>query len=499
MVDELDRRLARMLLKEFSRNESWTESLCTLSQSMRCGKLFLERGALDLPDSIVQQAQEPFEKPLIQEGSRIYFLRSYLLLQRFMAAMQSFLNATKTAIDLKSAYESIERGAMQQKQREACLLALSSPITLIMGGPGTGKTYTAAHIVKALQGSGFKIAIAAPTGKAASNLKTAIAKTTSMDGIDEPKTLHSLLGLSVKSKTLKAHFQLEHDLYIVDEASMIDMELMTALFCAMKPSSKLILLGDPNQLPPIGLGAPFEDIAEGRIPKFAGIAAIELETCMRSESHEVLDLSSRILEGDPEKLAEFFLTAKKSIELVEIDAENTQGLQKEIIDIAIQKYASLMNACEDPEQLFSYQKEFALLTPFRIGPLGSDTLNQLIARKLNQRPLALPIMVRENRGDLGLYNGDLGFLICKDTTYGLFKNAGEYRTIPEILLPVFDYAFCLSIHKSQGSEFKEALIILPPGSESFGKKILYTALTRVKERAVIYSKLELLQDIATEI
>lgn len=526
-IDALDLSIAKMLLKnEKNPKVEWAFFLCHLSKSFRSGRLSIEisgntlspssdllwknekgiplpKTGAALEDIIIRGSNLPDNPYLVKEAGHTYFLRAYLSLELFLDALQGYLAAKKETIkEISVAFEVIheakEKGLLGDKQKEACLAALESPITLILGGPGTGKTYTAAHIVSALKKAhaGLKIAVAAPTGKAASNLKSALEKIATYE-IDEPKTLHSLLNLPYKSKAIKAPYQLGHDLFIIDEASMIDMDMMSALLKSMKPTSRLILLGDPDQLPPIDLGSPFSDIAEATdLPK--GLRKVTLDTCMRCESLEVLDLSKKILEGNSAEIAGFFKEKKGSIELIEIDSAKPFALQEEIVSLALKKYEPMILRPEDPEFLFACQKAFSILTPFRIGHLGSEALNALISSKIyryyEDKTLALPIMIKENRADLGLYNGDLGFLVVdKENKTGLFLGSlsQKHRSIPHLLLPQYEYAFCLSIHKSQGSEFEEALLLIPEGSEGFGKKILYTALTRVKKRALIYSNIDL--------
>lgn len=168
------------------------------------------------------------------------------------------------------------------------------------------------------------------------------------------------------------------------------------------------------------------------------------------------------------------------------------------------KYNWLLQERLSNAELFQLKSSFTVLTPYRVGGLGSEAINQAIAKAIAAADYKgpMPIIILENKPELGLFNGDIGFL--KQSGEGekgalfLKQDSTEFITFPEAILPKYEWAFCLSIHKSQGSEFLEALIVLPEGSEHFGRKIAYTALTRVKRRAALVAGEETLCKILSE-
>ncbi|CRX38871.1 exodeoxyribonuclease V subunit alpha [Estrella lausannensis] len=552
MIDELDLTLAKNLLKnEKDKKEEWALFLCHMSRSLREGSLAvsLESGKLmpspvsiwkdkkkdpllspvdiaaveekiiegfHLPASLVHErsTEKAADKPIIREGNRLYFQRSLRAEERFLQSMTQFLKfRKKDKFDRQKAMLFVEEmkrsGSLEEKQAQAALAFLDSAITLIMGGPGTGKTYTAAMIVRMLQqarisSEPYKIALAAPTGKAASNLKQALSKCGATEGIEEPRTLHSLLNLGYQSKEVKSPYQLSHDLYIIDEASMIDIELMTALLRSMKPTAKAIFLGDQNQLPPIDLGSPFSDIADAKDNLPPSLSCVELNVSIRCETKDILELSKLMLEGDGNKTVQFLKVPREEVEWRPIHDEGDKEILGHIVASSKLKYEWMVRENLTDTELFQLKSTFTVLTPFRVGMLGSEAINHAINKAFATATSkgAVPIIILENKPDLGLFNGDIGFL--KEGHSGqrkaifLKQNTVETIAFPEAILPKYEWAFCLSIHKSQGSEFQEALIVLPEGSEHFGKKIAYTALTRVKKRACLVAREETLCKILSE-
>lgn len=552
MIDELDLTIAKTLLqKEEDKREEWVFFLCHMSRSLREGSLAvsLEDGKLtpspislwkdkikdpllssvdlhsieekvvkgfNLPASLIHEseADEITDKPVIREGNRLYFQRSRLAEENFLHSLKKFLTHKKAdTLNRQKATlfveERVKQGLLENKQAEACITFLDSAVTLIMGGPGTGKTYTAAMIVKMVQHARSsvepcKIALAAPTGKAASNLKQALSKCGGVEGVEEPKTIHSLLNLRYQSKEVKSPYQLSHDLYIIDEASMIDIGLMTALFRSMKPTAKVIFLGDPNQLPPIDLGSPFSDIADARDNLPPALNSVELNVSIRCETKDIMELSRLMLEGDGSKTVQFLKQPMEEIEWHPIQQEREKEILQKIVAISKKKYDWLLQEDLSNAALFQLKSTFSVLTPYRVGMLGSEAINQAIAKAIATADYKgpMPIIILENKPELGLFNGDIGFL--KENGEGekaaIFLRQGslDFITFPEAILPKHEWAFCLSIHKSQGSEFLEALIVLPEGSEHFGRKIAYTALTRVKRRASLVAGEETLCKILSE-
>lgn len=328
-----------------------------------------------------------------------------------------------------------ETPQLNPEQSKAIQNVLTHPISLITGGPGTGKTYTAAQIVQALQTTTI---LSAPTGKAASHLE---------NQIDHPVrsgTLHSLLEVRTPLDYTKEVTTLDAKLIIVDECSMIDPPLFGRLLSAIGPDTRLVLMGDSNQLPAVEGGSVFADLIAS-----AAIPTTTLTKCMRSDRHEILNLAAAILSGTPQDI---------------------RNLDLGFADGNIEKiYQKLWQHVKDKD--FS---RFRILSTLRKGPLGVDALNAFFCEKFSQETDQFPIMIKRNDTRTGLSNGDTGILQGKEALF-----SGN-RRFPLHTLPPYEYAYCISVHKSQGSEYDQVLFLIPDGSEAFGREVLYTAVTRAK-------------------
>ncbi len=321
------------------------------------------------------------------------------------------------------------------EQSQALQNVLVHPISLITGGPGTGKTFTAAQIVKALQTSTI---LTAPTGKAASHLESQI------DHPVRSGTLHALLEVRGPLDYAKEVAPLDAELIIVDECSMIDPSLFARLLTAIGPNTRLVLMGDSNQLPAVEGGSIFADLIQSKqIPTTA------LTKCMRSDRHEILNLASSILDG----------TAQ---EIRNVDLGFTEGNVEAI-------YQKLWNHVKERD--FA---RFRILSTLRKGPLGVDALNAFLYEKFSKVTSQFPIMIKRNDSRTHLSNGDTGIVQGNDAHFSGDRHFSIHQ------LPPYEYAYCISVHKSQGSEYEHVLFLVPDGSEAFGKEVLYTAVTRAK-------------------
>jgi exodeoxyribonuclease V alpha subunit len=305
----------------------------------------------------------------------------------------------------------------QQLQR------LQGQIEIITGGPGTGKTTLAAKMIREAPAD-LRIAVAAPTGKAASRLGSLLGDRAQVG------TLHALLP--------KAFYH-PADLIVVDEASMIDASMMGRLLSAIKPKGRLVLMGDPDQLPPVESGALFAEM-------------IDIVGARR------LTRSHRMEEG-----------------LLQLADQVRRGILPELT------YAT------DPLQ--SAIDGFQLLCPTREGV---RRYNEVLRRHFCRRgkPVTLPIIICRNDYENGLFNGEVGQIHCRDGGRVAADDEAVFgdRSLPVWMLPSYELAYCLSVHKSQGSEFEKVLLLVPEGSERFGREVLYTAMTRAKSSLEVFGK-----------
>ena len=391
------------------------------------------------------RSQEACSDPaLVQEGDRVYLQRNRMIETILLEHLRRLMATPPHPIAEFSLPESL-----LPAQQEVILWAANHSLTMVSGGPGTGKTFTAAALVKAL--SGLRIKIAAPTGKAADRLAEAIGAPV------EASTLHRLLGLSPGRNRIFEKTRIDADLILVDEASMIDASLFAHLFAAIPPGARLVLLGDADQLPPIQGGGVYSDLC--------AISALHLQQCHRIEEKELHILYDAARKGDSAPFLVETLT-EESIEL----------------------FDRLLPTSSLAEPSFDHFDQARILCPLRKGPFGVDAINKALMerRKARGEWQSAPILITGNDAQLKLYNGTAGILLGDRAVFA------DGRSFPLEQLPGYEIAFAISVHKSQGSEFKTIFCVLPPGSEEFGRKALYTAVTRAKRKALFFGSKETL-------
>lgn len=527
-ISSFDAALAHFLLKTCPQSsEEEACFLCHLSLAAKKGHLCIEANDLNLTPpvaelwageedgelltdteidlltgSILKGAQTLSEKnfPFIRhEEGRFYFPKFWFKENELTEALKKIYR-TPPAIEIdneKICHEIsqlLEIKTVLPEQAEGLHCAIKQSFTMICGGPGTGKTYTAAILIKMIlnllttqQKADFEVVLAAPTGKAAANLQKSLSAslaTLAASGPVKAQTLHSLLGIRQKRKSLGSSY-LNADLLVVDESSMIDIELMLALLKKVKPGARLILLGDPDQLPSVEAGTVFSDFIQSRT-----VQPVYLKKCLRAELQEIVDFSKVIQSGEFDKAIPFFSRGIKRNEIgddIKWDLLNQAAPHFEIDST-------------DPMEILEAFNRFRILSPLRRGPFGVDAINQWFAKNPKK---AAPITITRSKSDIELFNGETGVLIKKDFTIPYFEEGdcayfpgnqpGTYKQIPAVLLPPFEYGYCLSVHKSQGSEFDHVLFLLPEKSEVFGKQVLYTGVTRAKKTLEIWGSLETLK------
>jgi exodeoxyribonuclease V alpha subunit len=396
-------------------------------------------------------------------------------------------------------------------QREAAIMALSHRFTVISGGPGTGKTTAVARILALLiessDGSPPRILLAAPTGKAAMRLKQSIANSverlalTEADGTSLPRdvsTIHRLLGV-IPGRSVFRHNSdnpLPCDVLVVDEASMVDLPLMSRLLDALRSDTRVILLGDRDQLASVEAGAVLSDICSGGSPE-ADISGnhpsiVHLTKSFRFSDESGIGRLSRLINDGDSGGALALLKSGLYCDVSWRPLPSREGFVDSFTAAAWEGYTSFSRAIVPVEALESLER-FRVLAPHREGRLGVGNLNRLIGSKLSRlNPSALkPIMITGNTYDLGLYNGDTGVLAGESagnvaTAFFPETDTGV-RRISALRLPAHEPAFALTVHKSQGSEFNEVLFILPDKmSEVLSRELLYTAVTRARNRIEIW-------------
>jgi exodeoxyribonuclease V alpha subunit len=473
--------------------------------------------------------------PLILEHGRLYLAR-YQAYERQLAAQLLQRAVDLPEVDEAQLSESLTRlFAFNQQQpdwqRLAAAQAVRRKLAVISGGPGTGKTTTVVRLLAALleqpRCEHLAIGLAAPTGKAAARMAEAIrnakAELPVSEAIkaalpDEARTLHRLLGNRGDSPQVRHHAAnpLALDVLVVDEASMVDLALMAKLLDALPPTARLILLGDKDQLCAVEAGAVFAELCEGR--GFDAQAASELQritgqqvpvsqpssqlgdaVVLLTHSHRfagdsgIGELARRINGGDVSGTLNLLKEDRSDL------AWNAQPTPNELLERLDQGYSPYISAAKsaDPAAAFAAFNTFRALCAQREGAWGVAGINEALEARIKRRSqvasrerwyVGRPVMVRQNDYALGLFNGDIG--ICLHTEYGLrvfFEGEEGYRPFAPARLPSHDSAFAMTVHKSQGSEFAEVLLVLPElPSPLLTRSLFYTGITRAKHKVEIW-------------
>ena len=421
-------------------------------------------------------------------------------------------------------------------QMAAVITALVNNFTIITGGPGTGKTTTVAKILSILYSFNplLKVALIAPTGKAAARMKESLenADAVSANIKDKfksliPATIHRLLGYVKNSPNFKSNAEnpLHYDVVIADESSMIDVALFAKLLSAIGPDTKLILLGDKDQLASVEAGSLFGDLclAQSKLnvmsaemltlinsftdetgqkisdeniddnashPLFEHI--IELQFSRRFKDDEGIGkFSKAIINNKEAAIKDFFTNSDKQ---VFIDAAYSEEIFKEFVlgykvfieETNIKKALGLIN-------------NLRVLCAVREGDQGLYAINKKIEKFLEAEGainvnsdfyLNRLIMVTSNNAELGLFNGDIGIIRKDDNGVprAWFQSGeGEIKSVLPGYISNAETVFGMTIHKSQGSEFNKVLVILPKGEETriLTRELLYTAVTRAKNKVIV--------------
>lgn len=541
----VDYALACLLLKDHpDADEGAAALIAYLSLAARAGHLCVSiNGCTLMPDpaNLLENIESEELSQLILQGvktlplslltdvvssdvdrcptSPVCKLGNFLYLQRYWrqesTVIKHFQNVADIppaiALDLCKVNESLQILEQQHKllpeQAAAIRIACANSLSIICGGPGTGKTYTAGELIKIYwatmseqQRQRCEIALAAPTGKAAANLqkslKRAVGDIAGFPSV-QAKTLHALLGVR-GTRLRKDDRKLTADLILVDESSMIDVHLMAYLLAAIKPGARLILLGDRHQLPPVSAGMLFGDLMARPNDR-----CVELKTCLRSDLRSIVDFASTINCGNSDEALNILTDGKNGISRLHFEALTVKGIQKAIVDYAMPFFMEGLSG--EPQKLLEAFNKFRILSPLRQGPYGVDALNELFMYCLkyamrSQEWFVTPILLSTNDHRLELSNGEAGILVrrnAKDRQEGILQE-GDYalfsdrdaehavRRIPALLLPQYEYGYCLSVHKSQGSEFDRVLLLMPEGAERFGREVLYTGVTRARKQLDIW-------------
>ncbi|HEX4478720.1 MAG TPA: ATP-dependent RecD-like DNA helicase [Polyangiaceae bacterium] len=377
-----------------------------------------------------------------------------------------------------AAFEAALGFSLAESQRAAVRAAAEQKIIVITGGPGVGKTTIVRAILSVFERARLSVRLAAPTGRAAKRLSEATKRPAS--------TIHRLLEYDPRLRkfALGADRPLDTDALVVDEASMIDLELAVALFSAVPPAARVVIVGDSDQLPSVGPGAVLRDIIDSRV-----VPVVTLDEIFRQAAESrIVKNAHAILRGEmPESSdpnapqADFFVISRR-------DPDEAARTLLELVTERIPKRFSL-----------SPRDDIQVLTPMHRGPAGTIALNQALQKALNPSGPALErrgthyrvgdkVMQTKNDYDRDVYNGDVGIVVRVEPEEERLAVKFDEREVmyEDAALDVLTLAYATSIHKSQGSEY--AAVVVPLLTTHFvmlSRNLVYTAVTRAKRLCVL--------------
>ncbi|MFJ2999447.1 exodeoxyribonuclease V subunit alpha [Raoultella planticola] len=499
--------------------------------------------ALLLASEAVSDGERP--TPIVLCGDRLYLNRMW----RNELTVARFFNEANQVVDVDEALLAQTLDALFPAsdeidwQKVAAAVALTRRISVISGGPGTGKTTTVARLLAALiqttRQPRCRIRLAAPTGKAAARLTESLGEALRrLPLTDEQKallpteasTLHRLLGAQPGSQRMRYHAgnPLHLDVLVVDEASMIDLPMMARLIDALPEHGRVIFLGDRDQLASVEAGAVLGDICAWVNAGYTAGRAAQLERltghpvpagesdvagalrdslCLLQKSYRfgshsgIGSLARAVNNGDRHGVRATLRQAFEDIVLHPLSTTEEYEVMLEQSQAGYGRYLQLLRERAEPEALIAAFGEFQLLCALRDGPYGVSGVNEQLEQMLNRRRAITlprhsrwyegrPVMISRNDSALGLFNGDIGIALERGEGLRVWfpMPDGSIKSVQPSRLPEHDTAWAMTVHKSQGSEFDHAALILPAKIVPLvTRELVYTAITRAKQRLSIYA------------
>ncbi len=485
--------------------------------------------------------------PLVLEGDRLYLRRYWGYEEEVASGFLRRGRAACLAVDDGLLAEGVARclprssGGDSDRQRLAVLAAMLRPLAVITGGPGTGKTTTVAMILALLAeqcgacGGLLRVALVAPTGKAAMRLQESIAKVKRSQMFQESlgrdflpeqiMTVHRLLGASGGPVFRHAENNpLPYDLVVLDEASMVDLPMMAKLFRALKDETRLILLGDRHQLASVEPGSVLGDLCHpaalvdftqefsDRLKAFGVTVApgpwralglqdslVELRQSHRfSDEGGIGRLGAMVKAGDVAGAWDV-IADSAAADVVWREVASPEVLERLLSELIPEGFRDLSEM--SPGAALVASEDFRVLCAVRQGPFGAEQVNARIEKFLAGRGCRVvpgrnypgrPVMVLRNDYGQGLYNGEVGVILPDAEQAGELKaffpdSGGGFRKVSPARLPMHQTVYAMTVHKSQGSEFERILLVLPERHlPVVSRELLFTAITRARTRVEIW-------------
>lgn len=495
-----------------------------------------------------------FTPLVLDEKFRLYLYRYWLYERRLKEFLLIMKGPHGRPVDGNALAEGLKKyfprdGGEINWQSVAACLALLNRLTVISGGPGTGKTHTVGRIltliVEQAGDQPISIALAAPTGKAAARLTDMVR--TVKEEIDCPSgvkdripdkafTIHRLLGPIRGRKGFRYNNsnRLPHDVIVIDEASMVDLPLMAKMVSALREDSRLILLGDKDQLASVEPGAVFGDLCDTgntnvfsmelarRVRQLVGFEVPHEESPKSALSDSIVVLrksyrfgqdsgigllASAVRERDISRV--FALLKESGRDDIKWRETPPVNHLERVVEEELSDYYRDFLASQNPEEGILHFSRFRLLCALRQGPYGAPALNEVLERLFRQRGFipktgrwyrGQPIMVTGNDYNLRLFNGDVGILYPDPRSGDELRvyfpaEGGGFRRLLPGRLKDYETVYAMTVHKSQGSEFDHVVLLLPDGpSKVVTRELVYTAITRAKKKVEIWGSEQALGD-----
>lgn len=465
---------------------------------------------LDWPDP-ARWAQKVGASAIVGEGLPFTFVDGRLYLTRFYREEQQVARALEVRRSLPVADDlsplPAVDGVADEAQDAAVAAALRHMTAVVTGGPGTGKTTTVVRILNSLAQHNpekYRIALAAPTGKAARQLSDSVSR-----HLDErvpvpfSGTLHALLGKRVRGSDAAFHSgnPLPYDVVVVDETSMVSLEHMGSLLDALSPTTRLVLVGDPNQLRSVEAGAVLADIVANPALTQPG-SVVELRTNHRSEQ-DISALAAAVDAGDVEQ-AMAIIEESESITWHEFEGHGIEQLPVFRDDVLTTAEAVVGAARDgDAEAALRAMERHRVLCAHRLGKFGvqgwARAARDVVASRLpdygqRERYVGQPLLLTHNT-EL-FRNGDVAVIVEIDgALLAAIDQGGAPRIVTPVLLDSAADLHAMTIHKAQGGQYDTVTVVLPPaGSPLATRELVYTAITRARSAVRIYGTREAFEE-----
>lgn len=509
------------------------------------------RAALTSPEvaSVVRVAQGPDRdldrdsRPLVVRGDRVYLQRLWLDECTLAADIAARAGAVDVAFGVEAILDRLlsrvdPKTGGENRQRVAADAVLANRLAVIVGGPGTGKTYAVARVLAALmedareRGEELSVTLAAPTGKASQRLTEAVAGAVSelseLSGVISDDTIaamkavpsttiHRLLGAMGTTGRFRrdAANPLSYDVVIVDETSMVSLPLMARLIDALRPDTRLVLVGDPDQLESVDVGAILADlVAAQQCDALIGRVVALTENRRFDGRSPIAQLAVHIRDHDAEGTEHFAREAPahdftagdvsstvRVVETPRADAPHAVEAVRQFVEPHLQVLMTTARAGDIAAALAALGR-CRILCGHRRGAAGVATWNRIAegwvrGNGRGEWYAGRPVLVTRNDSRLGLFNGDTGVVVTIDgrDEVAFPRENGTWTLLPTFALAEVDTCFAMTVHKSQGSEYDRVAFVLPPaGSALIGRELAYTGVSRARSHLLVVGSADVLAE-----